>query len=403
MFGVSYGEDLQNNTQNDIIRRALFRHRPDMVFLQLSPENFMARQRFLSQKSALKGVEDFDIKALSEINPQKPLTWEECVVNPGVLDMLKENEIFDKIHLPKSFYTYSNPEVQNKEGGVMLRDELIKSISKNIIGGDYSCYKLINEALYQCVMGKHKVLLGEMPEILYRQVVAGNFELDELKDIFKFLAEQLKKLIVPMSFRESAYNFLPHIFQAPKDLYMTALLKESFQATLSVVSFVGNHHVRPIQHYWKPPPNGINFTEATYIPERKRHETDEDLIEKQALLDSLLEKRAWNKKYIHNPFPYLVEDITKVNQETIKNWVDCFRFHYLKYEKFKKGYGLGKEIPFFKDREIYLIENKIVQDVNFLETQEKNFLALVDNTFVEKSKKFQLIRGSENNTKFLNN
>ena len=52
------------------------------------------------------------------------------------------------------------------------------------------------------------------------------------------------------------------------------------------------------------------------------------MIEKHALLDSLLEKRPWGKKYIHNPFPYLTDDITKEKDETIKKWLDCFHFHY---------------------------------------------------------------------------
>ena len=63
------------------------------------------------------------------------------------------------------------------------------------------------------------------------------------------------------------------------------------------------------------------MTEATRIPERGHHVCDENLIEKHALLDSLLEKRPWGKKYIHNPFPYLTDDITKVSESTITKWV----------------------------------------------------------------------------------
>ncbi len=105
---------------------------------------------------------------------------------------------------------------------------------------------------------------------------------------------------------------------------MTALLKESFQSSISMVSFIGTHHVNPIKSYWVPAPNGINFTEATRIPDRKPEETDEDLIEKHALLDSLLEKKPWGESYINNPFPYLTRDITKVPETTLKNWLKCF-------------------------------------------------------------------------------
>lgn len=54
---------------------------PDLVFVQMDPSNFMARQRFLSHKSALKGVEDYDVKGIQSLNPEAPLSWEETIVN----------------------------------------------------------------------------------------------------------------------------------------------------------------------------------------------------------------------------------------------------------------------------------------------------------------------------------
>lgn len=40
---------------------------------------------------------------------------------------------------------------------------------------------------------------------------------------------------------------MPHIFLLPKDLYMTALLKEAFQGATQMVCTVGIEHYRPIQ------------------------------------------------------------------------------------------------------------------------------------------------------------
>lgn len=73
---------------------------------------------------------------------------------------------------------------------------------------------------------------------------------------------------------------MPHVFYAPKDLYMTALLKEAFQAATCIVAFVGINHMNPIIKNWEPVPRGVNFTEAIKIPERIRGETDEQMIEK---------------------------------------------------------------------------------------------------------------------------
>lgn len=90
----------------------------------------------------------------------------------------------------------------------------------------------------------------------------------------------------------------------------------------------------PIQHYWQPAPYGINFTEATTIPTRIRGETDQQLIEKQALLDVLFNTRVWGQKHIANPFPYLFNDVTKVDQQVLQDMKMCFRNNLIKYSAY---------------------------------------------------------------------
>jgi hypothetical protein len=48
---------------------------------------------------------------------------------------------------------------------------------------------------------------------------------------------------------------------------MTALIKDTFQAAMQMLCFVGIEHWRPIQQYWVDPPHSINMTEATRIPD----------------------------------------------------------------------------------------------------------------------------------------
>ena len=359
LYGVPYGKDTTNLASYDIFMRAMERNHPDLVFLQMAPENFLVRQRFLSQKSALKKVEDYDPKSIPYLNPQTPFSWEELVVNPAVFDMILENKVYSEIDLKQSMLTYSFPALSDKKnGGMILRDKYITAITEQIVGKQFSDFAMINKALYQSLMGKHKVMLTEMPEILFRQIIANNLSLDQLKDIFKFAVESTSQLTTPVSLREAAFNFLPHVFQSPKDLYMTALLKESFQAATCIVGFVGKHHVDPVRRSWIPPPHGINLTEATRIPERDFRETNEEILEKHALLDSLLEKRPWGQSYIHNPFPYLFEDITKESETGVSKLVETFRFYYQKYELFKKEMQFKWEIPDFKDRKLQLLTNQ---------------------------------------------
>jgi hypothetical protein len=60
--------------------------------------------------------------------------------------------------------------------------------------------------------------------------------------------------------KTATLTYFSHIFLMPKDLYMTALLKETMKASNSCLTFVGNPHFAPIQKYWVPPPHGVNMT-----------------------------------------------------------------------------------------------------------------------------------------------
>ena len=360
LLGVPHGVDAYKSGEADDFRLSLKRIHPDLIFLPISPEQYITRQRFLSQKHAINEVEDYDVKAMPSLNPECPLSFEECIVNLNVLDMLEKNKLYDDLNLTRGIAAYSYPELQAKTGEVAGLPDLMKGVQRHIIGhpDSHSEIKIINEALYKAVAGKHKVLLGEIPESLYRRRIATEFSLENLQDIFKYLLEELDNTRDPISIREAAVNYLPHIFQAPKDLYYTALLKESFQAAQNITAMVGMAHINPIQNLWMPPPDGINFTRATSVSDRRGKESDEQVIEKHALLDVLLETRPWGKPFINNPFPYLVDDITLVPEGDLGNMVNCFRFHYEKYLRFKKAFEnkKGFEIEDYKFRKIQLLE-----------------------------------------------
>jgi len=71
---------------------------------------------------------------------------------------------------------------------------------------------LINKALYTGVMGKQKVMLGDMPENLLRLIVGNHVNIEEMRDLFKFVLTSMKGLKEPISIKEASVNFLPHIF-----------------------------------------------------------------------------------------------------------------------------------------------------------------------------------------------
>ena len=59
------------------------------------------------------------------------------------------------------------------------------------------------------------------------------------------------------------------------------------------------------------------------------------LIEKQAILDVLLDTRVWGEKYITNPFPYIEKDITKIKEDDLKHFKKHFYINLRKYQAFR--------------------------------------------------------------------
>lgn len=55
------------------------------------------------------------------------------------------------------------------------------------------------------------------------------------------------------------------------------------------------------------------------------------LIEKQAIMDVLLDTRSWGEKYVTNPFPYIEEDITKIKEADLKQYKQHFFVNLKKY------------------------------------------------------------------------
>lgn len=81
----------------------------DLIFLQVDPSNYVARQRFLSHKCALGGVEDYRKDGVDMIDPHVPLTWEETCVNLLCLDMMISNTLPKDTNYKNGLYTYSYP------------------------------------------------------------------------------------------------------------------------------------------------------------------------------------------------------------------------------------------------------------------------------------------------------
>ena len=65
----------------------------------------------MAHKCALNEVEDYDERAIEDLNDPKPATWEEAVVNLITLDMLRANNTHMKIDYTKGLSTFAYPDL----------------------------------------------------------------------------------------------------------------------------------------------------------------------------------------------------------------------------------------------------------------------------------------------------
>ena len=47
----------------------------DLLFVQIDPSAYMARERFMSHRCAMGKVEDYHLDGIHLIDPHKPITW----------------------------------------------------------------------------------------------------------------------------------------------------------------------------------------------------------------------------------------------------------------------------------------------------------------------------------------
>jgi hypothetical protein len=187
----------------DTLQEEMMRHDADLFFLQVDPSEYIARERFAAHKCAMNKVEDYYLDGVERIDPLKPHTWEETVVNLLTMDMIVQNKIPSEMNFTKGFYTYSHDLLQEKGLRKQLTEPFINAISEHILGGTRTGYYFIDKVLYTTLMGKQRVMLGGMPETLRRLILGNSLSIHEMRDIFRFVLAKNKELTIPMSTKDA--------------------------------------------------------------------------------------------------------------------------------------------------------------------------------------------------------
>jgi hypothetical protein len=246
---------------------------------------------------------------------------------------------------PKEHFEFEDPIIQNMmeiranlDIATYLKqspketNEFIENIYSNILCQNHVNFPFVTTSLIYSVLKNELTSLIDMPDSLLAINVANTLSLSELKEIHQIVESQCleadnKENQINLTSSEILCINFPEIFQKPKDQFVIALLqKMAVENDLLVVLSAPTFYA--VKKRWK---EKILFEGINKVIPRK-DDSDEILVEKHAILDSLFGTRMWADKYLYNRFPYIdkKENIEKERKQKLQG---LFHANYLKYSQ----------------------------------------------------------------------
>ncbi|CAD8149575.1 unnamed protein product [Paramecium octaurelia] len=202
---------------------------------------------------------------------------------------------------------------------------------------DFSQFGLF-QALYMSVLKGSKVYMIGLSQIYQRIYIGIIMQLPDVQEMFKeFCQESLL----------NQYNNLNYFFEFTTmlqiekaiEFYMLYSINRflKYQEADEVTVVIDSLHFDPLKSAIQQQKNKFvsecdnsYFYEFQY-PDPEKQETDEQLLEKHAIFDCILENQIWREPCINNPFPYLSINYNSMNTLEQKEIQSIFYKYHSKY------------------------------------------------------------------------
>eukprot|EP01016_Furgasonia_blochmanni_P054062 TRINITY_DN8858_c0_g1_i2.p2 TRINITY_DN8858_c0_g1~~TRINITY_DN8858_c0_g1_i2.p2 ORF type:complete len:189 (+),score=41.48 TRINITY_DN8858_c0_g1_i2:60-569(+) len=130
--------------------------------------------------------------------------------------------------------------------------------------------------------------------------------------------------------RSLAYFAQPTFFFLFQDLYLGAFIKEMTRNYKKVAAVVGMPHMISLQENFNKIPSEINF--KVFLPhEAIIKETDEELVEKHAILEVIFQTKIWSDPILKSSLLFLQRDLSAMSEERTKELHQLFFVKYRMY------------------------------------------------------------------------
>ncbi|KAM3139712.1 hypothetical protein pb186bvf_008170 [Paramecium bursaria] len=233
-------------------------------------------------------------------------------------------------------------QVQQQFGDLLQNTVLYNNQSQML---DYSKLTMF-QGLYMALLKGSKVFLNDLSQIYLRIYSGRTLSLEQAQDQFQNIcAEAIQQDNIPVHvyfrFQNAAwlqmateyflvYNVNKFVEQEDED-QLTGILN------LNQIVLVDQLHYDPLKIIFEAQ-NGkiIKEVQQSYFqefsfPQSEFKESDEQLIEKHAIFDSL-QVKLWNEPCINNPFPYISVDYTQLSPVEQKELQQLYLKYSTKYE-----------------------------------------------------------------------
>lgn len=288
--------------------------RHDLVCLQHDPHKVMLRFRHFVRTSL-------------DMTPSQPMRKDSFEFDLPVVHDLQE------LRANLEISNYLKPATHDPT-------KMIENLYSNIISHNSLSYPFVTSCVIHSLLKGEKVNLIDIPDALLAMKVANSLSLEELRsmhakvlNVYRNMEKDKDSEVFTCS--EILHMQFPHIFQKPRDQFAIALLqqmilKDDILVVLSAPTFCA------LKDRWK---YKILFDDVNKVDgegekekEKVRGESDEVLVEKHAILDSMLGSRIWADKYMYNRFPYIArkELIDKERKEKLQG---AFHVKFVRYSR----------------------------------------------------------------------
>ncbi|KRX06731.1 hypothetical protein PPERSA_09133 [Pseudocohnilembus persalinus] len=295
---------------------------------------------------------------LSLVNPTIPSNIFELDMEPYLLELTRakeediqelyeiiKNKDYEKAKETHEFFNGRNQEILETEEGQKMYEELCQTIQQKIFNKKpdqpYNDYMTL---IVLSLLRGNKIILGDVPQLYFRLLLASKIDLPYLREIFKQMLQFQKDNDIQQV--EGIYNILMgQIFQQPVDFYLYYLIQQqTFRDDVDSLScYVSQQHIEPLkiisQYYGE---EGFCKTETfqqfmqIHKADSSQTSYDAEAIEKHALLEVIFGTDLWNQSFIVNQFPYISEDYLALT-ENDKIQIQKIYFTQLqKYQKLKE-------------------------------------------------------------------